>query len=755
MGSQKVYNKLHTILMNKIGTGDYNMINLEKKYLRIYLTYDQNTHELIVDILNETHCSYFDKSVKSIKIFCNNRSTSSIVREFKTKLLYEYKKSSEDRIVLIYNFIFFEYNRSFSSIINLLKKINTEMEELETKDDNKYEYILASNELWAENFFYIKKYSRDWYGRPVFVEVPLKYLQKKDISYICFCINLKYFYYFFEVDINEFRVRDFFSSIISRTYPSEEIDQKIRNNIIGLYNIIDIGIIKTSTIVFWPICEGKKISFIDKKYNVEIKNEKVRFIHEYGIYVYQSENFVISNDAKTIINEECFAEFHDFFRKISSMSDKEKIKSFEMFFVLIESENKLEYLFDKILNRPGSALNIVFAHLLLIETIIHEEELNKIIGSVQIVETRKMEITRDFVEKISKYRYKPSFITIKICLFLEAERFMNEKNLIDESLFDSLVTIGNLLKSKSTSKLYEKNNLDLITLFGEISEFYLEDINIFKNKVIEEIFKITSLFTGLENNKYEIINRLYTRTEVIDNFGFAQNEVKIVNDAISNVLLEKVREDEKIENIEKLKKVISFYKSNNRDKTHEKIQSFREAIKQTLRKLIRSKLEALINKIEDIALDKRIDIVYNKTVSATIKNDIKTRGIQIIENIFTCDNILDDITNQIFSIDKNVISDFINEEKTKFMVELKEKWDDQIIIIAKKQFHEVLMQSFKSNFSDDANIKAKNESKLERLNEILSDKERIDMTSPETGIQLHDNLILAMKKHLADDDEKN
>ncbi|WUR04376.1 uncharacterized protein VNE69_08131 [Vairimorpha necatrix] len=657
LASQNVYEKFNVLIHNKIENEDFVTININKKYMRISLDFEDEKNIFIIKILTFNYDYEILVESSKIKISCCEQTIENIVQECEDELLIEYKRKLPDSIVLIYDTKSFETIPTYKKIINYIKKVNDERKNTDLSLELWYEYIIDEHVMWSIMFPIIMHQNLDLYDDLTAPHSKIKLIKRNDKHLVCFCIKVEDVLCFIEIDIREIGIENLSPVAIVDIAQKNETDMQISEYFNELYKTLYIDVFKLNSYSCFGRCSINKITFLCSKFTIEIIDDEIHFRDNYNYYIYSTKK-------ENIIDVKCLFEFLEIFKKISVIkSNEEHIASCVLFFRLIEYNRKVEFLVNRILSTPRSALNIMFTHLLLEHKLIHEDERIKLIDNEGICDQKlKNKILNMLLFHGSLSR---SFL-IKICLFLEAEKYINEVDVIEDNIFSTLKKIGILILKKEHTKticvsVTSKNkNIDLLKIYQELITCHLENIRAFMLNIWDHFFKIASLCTGLESNSYEIgWNEFFIRKEQVVHFlGFDDNEVKIKN--------------------ELLKKKLSENLNSNLKKDH---------IYDILYKKIKTKLFTKLNKINSEALNLKVLIPFDEEVYVRYETELKERGIREIENTFLLDDALKKLSKNENICVKKLINDYKIEEKEIFYENLKVNIKENIKRNCKKKFN--------------------------------------------------------------------
>ncbi|WUR02084.1 uncharacterized protein VNE69_01025 [Vairimorpha necatrix] len=484
-------------LKHKIINKDYCTLDNNLKYWRLWVHYN-NDDNLIIGKINKDIVSYYDQKIENtFTIECDNKSIELISREIEENIQKNNQIFLTDSIFLVY-----ELNDVVNYLLmkNLIKYI---------KDNNQkskevyYEYILEYDED-IEPTFLIQKFNISFDDlRQIMTNKVYYVIRKNNKQYIRLVINRKKNYFFFEVDC------DVFDSISILT--PEVYDDKIMTSLIELYKFVDIEKIK---IYFADdIFETIYTEFVIEYSGLRIE------IYDTGILFRQAfrhDYYLLSNNTNidlNIIDERCHKEFKKLLQFICKIIEK-KFQGVELLYRLLENRNKVKDIILRILNSPGTALNIWVIQISKYCGIIIDEDLNK----HELNNNEKINLaTRITSELLIEDNFH--LFLIKVCLFFEAEKIINESEGKEEFIFASLVNISRF-KFKNTKYVA------LMELFEHINP-YIKVIRGFNMNVKRYLLPILSSFTDSESFPpiEDMANPIFSEYKFLEELGYDIDKV--------------------------------------------------------------------------------------------------------------------------------------------------------------------------------------------------------------------------------------
>ncbi|WUR04884.1 uncharacterized protein VNE69_11053 [Vairimorpha necatrix] len=548
-GYQDVYNKLYTLITEKIKNRDYWEISNEKKYLRIKLSFDYLNYQLDANILEECNILEIIEEEKRILVNSIERSIQDIVVEFEDKLLHECEILRPDFIVLIYNPACCQHN-VFKQIIDFLIQKNLARRNSINRSDLLYEYIIEDISLW--NVMFVNLYKQEYNNDFSHQKIPLTFSKRGKQHYVNFCIEVKNIKHLFEINAEEIGKESLYTWKDTCLEKNKEVDRKIGNYFHMLYKNIYVDNIDNYSMPFFKICTPYKIELFIKKFRIEIIDDEIHLGH-------RNENHIFIPNRQTTLFGKRYAnenkwitEFKRVFKKIHAIDFSEnRCKGVEMFFRLIRYLNKVDFFIERILNAEGSPMNVLLAHLLHIKGLINRSELKNIINIEGLIEEKKIQLCKELEKSLSTDRCNSISFLLKIFLFIEGEKYINKNRSNPEPNFKILKMIGALIKSKGKARgilkkiesgfFINKNKIDLAVIYDDLVKNHFQDYQNSQSNLWKEVFKIASLFTGLESTRCEINDHtFYTlKGKIIREMGLDKYEVEKNNKIIQRTLFEK------------------------------------------------------------------------------------------------------------------------------------------------------------------------------------------------------------------------
>ncbi|WUR03575.1 uncharacterized protein VNE69_05164 [Vairimorpha necatrix] len=714
---QHVYNKLNTAIINKIDEGDYCTINLEKRYMIVYLSEDYLSSGTELDIKIKIYNSNNELKCHTIKIKQGYKEPKDLFHEIEDNILNAHIKYNPNHIILIYSKEKFRSSEIFKKIIMLLKEANNKIKENFFKPDFYYTYIIRSDFLWGRMFEKIRDFSIDGNDEPI--KIPVIYVRRKDKDVkrrINLCIRAEKIFYFFEINLQELDPEKLVSLFEWKSSYVNNPEKKIGTYFYDLHKLVYVSEIDTRPSCFW-ICTSKKITMAKTKFKIFMLKDKIKFKQKAGDFIYSLNTNSNVNSTTMIIKNEIFTEFKEIFKEISVIENEDIIvKSIGMLYKVMEKGNKLLFLLGRILSRPGAALNIIFAHFLLHHGIIDGNELNKIIGKDEQAEFNKTQL----LEKILKHT--PNFYSIKFCLLLEFERYINENDVKHDKIFSTFIKIWDLIRlkeqnqSKSSIDPYKKlgkDNIYVTKLYYEVLGWHNIDIKEFKYDVWLHILKLATLFTESENNYCECkwVKCDTIKNDIITNYKLKKNDILQNNELIRAKLLGSTRKDSEKE---KSMKIIQ--------KIHKLIQ------------------RVSLNKILTVDSNKEVKNIFYDKVSLKFEKELREEGIKAMEEIYN--NLrIKVLFRKIEIVNPNLVNEYKNKEIENFFHKLNLNIKANIERSCVSELPKIVKTLLECEIKNNKTLKARHQLSIKKIRKKLPIKKKLHIFNEVSGIKLHDESV--------------
>ncbi|WUR04706.1 uncharacterized protein VNE69_10057 [Vairimorpha necatrix] len=784
-GCQRVYEKINNLLLDKIRENDYRTIDVDKKYLRVRLSFNSYNLVLYVRLVRNTNKSENLNENSNFEINCNDKTIDSTVGELEDILLQEYIKRYDDFVVLIYDSPYIESHEYYHEIISKLKEINVARKEIRNWSDLFYDTIMEYDYREHEFFSKICWYTyfndkRAMYG----INPPIIYFNKGDCRFISFCIHLETKYYFFNIDVREFYEEEFFSMIEIENEYNNKIDESIGKCLHDLYKCANID--KFYTLGFCSLnSSDKKISFSGKTFNMKIKNDSLFVALKNNITYYCMKKDLRQFKPQIIIDQEFLTDFKKIFIRFDKInSGYYRHRAVEMFYRLLESNNKVDFFVNKIINKRGTALNMIFAYLMLNAGLINKSELNKILSNEQQDEIIKMPFIKPLLTKLSNHTLYVEIYAIKICIYIEAEEFIKENDISNDPVFCTLLEIENQIELKKlgnnfvndSTNMNSRTKFDFYKIYQGAIAGHIENIENFKKIVWENIFKITSLFTvSMESVWKRCFDQLHTnKEEVISKFSINSNDVENNNEIIKKKLdenfsndiekenkfkckkeeMRRINEDIRSKEVDKKRKEqeirrLAREEEEKKRKKEAEIKQKKEEILNFLQNITKSTLNIMLNKTLYEANNRSVDNLYDENMSNNFENELLNEGINNIDTLLSYESVKEKVKNVNEKIYEDMINEYKNSEINKFCQKLKENMAENlkndIKINSKKYVISILTCLFRASLGENKGLINKHEENFSIVKKFMNKKEILRIIDICSKNYLHENLIETIK----------
>ncbi|WUR02592.1 uncharacterized protein VNE69_02117 [Vairimorpha necatrix] len=685
----KLYDRFFEVVTNKIKLKDYDEFYPFKRYFKVYM--------------HNIKGSTFLKCVFEINY--KNRSVDDITVEIEENLRSIIGLTYDNSIILLYDSLDLKFYEFFKSVIENITKINEQRRKAKKAWEIYFSSISEKASHINQMINYIKPPFYDIDSEFIFpastIDCVLREYDNKRI--IRFRIDVHNYCFFFELNAEEF-----YPLIKINFINKENLEEVLLNSLIVLSMGFEYEKVKKPLPENVIICESTKIVMKTFACKIEIRYEYIIFKENNKEYKYIIRKDKNCNDEKKIINKECFDEFRKILENISLLKTW--------------TRKKIRFIVNRILYNTGSAMNLIFAHLLFFADVINERNLNKIIGT-ETLNVNDMKTLIDYItfylEMTIIYFNCPIIYLVEICILIEAETYLNENHLLEDKIFKFLKTLGmhiiSLKGDESYTLISNSKGINSESLIQAILNIKIDELLILKEDVLEFFCKVTSLFSKIENVTciYYIKNDNVDRSIVIESIEVNSAEVIRNNEILKNMLLKNIFEDEIYE----------------RERIRKEIET--ETI---INILLKTTLKDKISKLLAEVSNKEIKNIFYDDVRIDFEEKQLYAGINIIEDIFQTH-----LTNSL--IKKDTINEYKIREKSRFCQELKLNIKENVKRCAKKEFHIVLAQAFTSEFQDNEIIKEKYFVVIKNIITFLEKKDILQFINESLGVRLIEEIV--------------
>ncbi|WUR02064.1 uncharacterized protein VNE69_01006 [Vairimorpha necatrix] len=381
--------------------------------------------------------------------------------------------------------------------------------------------------------------------------------------YFCLRIDLGNMRYFFEFCIDEF-----YSLVNTKFKIQNETQNETFKRTLDIYKLsyknFDLGQIPNFILTIQSTNNAVEISYHKQYFKIEIEKEVVTIKINAMYYSYCIENNLDEVINKRNICKDCLMEFQTI---LSRLENTKKTLGINMFYKLIVLNNKIEFLVERILNKPGSALNIIFGYLLLDITIIDQNTVSTIIGNKTDNGLNKKKLINRVATNLKKYFYTTDLYFIAFCLLLETENYINNENVCNVILFKILKDIGILTKKKEYGCNSPKFNINLIKTCEDIAIIHNKNFDKFKrcrtknlqvetySEILRKILWENTVKSKIKQENIKAIKQLHPKGQLENDLNSIYN--KIINSNLQNIFNEVKTKKIEHEGIENIKKSVS------------------------------------------------------------------------------------------------------------------------------------------------------------------------------------------------------
>ncbi|WUR03405.1 uncharacterized protein VNE69_05002 [Vairimorpha necatrix] len=686
-----IYNKINGIIIKQIENRKYTVFNLNKKYTQIQITCNENNKNLccllVNNILNETISNEFGYII----IDYANKSTYNIIEEIEKFIKKITSTLNIDYILLSYS----QYEYRESNSIEVKKKGIEIYYENSYAADGYFDKILLEMEK-----FYLKnehKFREQ--------ESTISYRRNEDdISYYFrLCVIIHNMCYLFKFDINDLDNKELNTFAEVNTRNIGHHDAKILKKLYGIFNVNDLYHIEArGEIRCLEISRNKIEKIMPKKFKIEVHLDSISFFDGYtknSVYLKNESNK--DDGEKKFINNNFFDEIKKILEKIN--------------FIANTKDYKFEFLIMRIMNKQETALKLIFNFIIKHMYIVEEDELDYTTGEIIFrsnnEEDNKNKIINKLSYRLSGLQFSDCYL-IKICLLLDAEEYINKKNINNEYIWESLIDINEYIREKNNEKISRSDGksrcISILKIIKEAENYHINNIIKYKNEVLKNVCKMTSLFTGLASSRfvYEDIKEDFIRNEICENFQLDGNEIEEKANIIKNNLQKNTDEDEEYE-------------------------------KKRKEMLKNSSLDYDLNIIKSNPLEEELKDIFDEDIRTYYENEQIKKGKIIIENIF----------NEFLKkneIQEESINDYKNEIEDDFLQILR----NNIEVRLRKQASIELPKAFNNLFKSEMKIchveKVKLRKIFQNVKMMLDETIILEILNKTEGIKMHESFTKAL-----------
>ncbi|WUR02727.1 uncharacterized protein VNE69_02246 [Vairimorpha necatrix] len=688
------YKEIYKQILNLIKRNNFYRFDYNKKYLRVMIDFDQENNVIRGNIKAETSQFTKDFIIDNMDIYSLNKVLEEQIIKYETINYFDF-------VILVYNYNY--HDQIIKKIMRRLKKENKERKS--SRKGIYYEYIVKKNSFFAKLLSKTKfdgKCDEMAFNN---YHLPITHKYFKNMVWIAFWIEYESIRYIFSLNLDETKSEQFYSLFISNYYRNNKNNGDMLKNIVKLNKFATIQDFKFNSYVNSLKCSTNEIKIENKIFiKLDRVNKQIVFYPPSGDRCYS-----LYKCLHKIIRRKLFYEFEDIFKRVTYIKTNNQYKEIELFYRLLQKNNQVEFIIDQLINKPKTALNIIFVQILLHEELIDKTTANSLIKNVKFWEHRSIKSILNKTELQILYNSRLGEEMLKICLFIAGERFINSNDVNTEYIFNKLKKIGtsiliqeNIEQSHNT-KICKVYDIDLMKIYRKI--FILKDEILHCNlEFFEYVVIFIAPFTGLrdvycifDNTKYKI-----TIEEIKQTLNINISEINKNNDVVLNEL-EIITNDFRLE--------------------------------KTIKKVQKKQLRKKLNEIKREAFFKNIAVLCENKDKHS--KELIEKGIKEISKIFNDKEIKKDKNN-------NVLIE-------KYQTEIKNNYIKRIEIIIAKNIKraaitllpEVIIDTFKNEVTNHENESEKN---LQNIKELLSNHDILYEINGEVGIKIHNALVEILKK---------
>ncbi|WUR04829.1 uncharacterized protein VNE69_11001 [Vairimorpha necatrix] len=671
-------------------------MNIIKFFVVIGLEYDKTLCcSLVKNNLNETISNEFGYII----IDYANKSTYNIIEEIEQFIKKIKSTLNIDSIVLLYRQSKYrQSNRIVKKIIEKLNQINDERR-IKKKGTEIYYENICVRDCFLHNIIKKKQeFDSKNESRVQDLEPMIIYSRKEDDNsyYFRLCIVIKNMYYLFEFYINELENKKLDTLVKINAENMCYYDAKILKKLYEIFNVNDLYHIEArGEIRCLEITPNKIEKIMPKKFKIEVHPNSINFCDGYrenSVYLKNDSNKY--DGEKKFINNNFFDEIKKMLERIHFIANTKDYKCVEFFYRLLKNYNKVEFLIMRIMNKQTSALKIIFNCIIKHMYIVEEDELDYTTGEIIFRSNNEEDNKNKIINKLSY-----------ILSGLQFSDYINE-----------------YIREKNNEKISRSDGksrcINILKIIKEAENYHINNIIKYKNEVLKNVCKITSLFTGLASSRfvYKDTKEDFIRNEICENFQLDGNEIEEKANIIKNNLQKNTDEDEEYEKRRKLKE--------------QEIKKIREMLKN-------SSLDYDLNIIKSNPLEEELKDIFDEDIRTYYENEQIKRGNIIIENIFN-EFIKKNETQE------ESINDYKNEIEDDFIQILR----NNIEVRLRKQASIELPKAFNNLFESEIKIchveKVKLRKKFANVKMMLDETIILEILNKTEGIKMHESFTKAL-----------
>ncbi|WUR02067.1 uncharacterized protein VNE69_01009 [Vairimorpha necatrix] len=443
-----VFNTIREVLLDKINNKDYISLDTNHSYEVLYV-HCLHTEKRI-QITTKNFTTIDEEYVE--RTYITEETDFSVISKFLENILNSHLYKSAHHKILVYDQILAE-------LMNDILARNS----VNIRKENYLSFNhIIENKSPMERMILEAKFNR--HGVCIKSNYILTYFINERAILLRFYIKNSNIIRFFEVDCKKLGIKDLFIKILRKNDISKKYDKKIFDDALCLYDILVLSVIIKSTGDLKINCEADYIKTEASKtfklnFNVKKQNDDLIFS-----YLNREIIYSIKNKDKNLTD---WCKIYDRFYEIQN----QEFKDIDTFYQIMKCNNKLEFLIKCIMKDKHSVLNAFLRNLC---ACLYGFELN----DLQKITIKSLILNLDYDDEI--------VYMLKVCLFIEAENYINDNQMIYDPVFVKLKEIGQFYCNR--------NIINLINVFQQINNIKNDLLDVMQ-ETWGDLFNIISLFS--------------------------------------------------------------------------------------------------------------------------------------------------------------------------------------------------------------------------------------------------------------------
>ncbi|WUR02695.1 uncharacterized protein VNE69_02216 [Vairimorpha necatrix] len=714
--NQMFFYKITDDLINKVENREYGIFNSFKIPVIVYLVHHESKQIINVNI-NEKASQVNNQIKKRCTVFYDKKSINEITNEIENLIVSSLKFKNSYSINITYDKLDIKRSSIFYEVMKNIINVNKEKKINKKCKDIFYDNICEKNSYFIDVIYTIKQENINLKDNMSIFKVHVFYNIEPSTWYIRLPIEIEGIYYLFELDIEEFELEAFYSlSNINIKFKNSYEEQNFMNLLIFLKEIDDkllCSQIQQSKVS----CKTNKYMIKNSSFKIQIESDKINFRQRSDNYEYN-----LLENASFSINRNCYFELQRFVEQFNIMNINQIYEGIEVLFRSFCRNKKIEFLVHRILYRKKSALNLLFGHLFLSMYVIYRHELDIIIGHKEDTENEIEDIKNrltDFILSKISFDNNLIFYLIKICLLKEAEKYINENEVNDDLLFNTLKEIGNLVRLKKSNSneimqfSCDKGGIDIFAIITDVLNIHTENLYNYKIWGLEHICKLASLFEVRYKLSTAEYSKDFEKYEIMDSMELYKFDVEFNIGILLNKICRNHKEDKSYKNVISTKEIET-------NKIKKKLETIG--------------LIKCLNLLISEALDQEIENIWEKETRVEFEDDLITKGIEKIDQIFARhfmvkSNTIINYFKKIFikNIGEDTILEYKNELENNFRLDISINIEKNAINKAKKNLKKILKILAENNFENMTKEKEKYGKDLKSILKFLNKEDPMEV----------------------------